>query len=214
MQTWKTRRRLGFTLLETLVSAALIGTLWIGAIQIVATFYRYRLADGITSSLLSQSARAQAEFVYFCGNATSIKMYGKQQDRGQTPTLTAGNYFEATFTAQSNATSSTNNTLIRGLEYVEDPNSHMGSWREWYYDNNGQPLGPPVTLCMSYVRLQGTDPYAFGFRNDVPFMEYRLVLPNNTASGTVAKSGVADASGHYYQQYFDVTAYAKPLYMK
>jgi prepilin-type N-terminal cleavage/methylation domain-containing protein len=213
MQTWKTRRQHGFTLLETLVSAALIGTLWVGSIQIIATFYRYRLADGVTSSLLSQSARVQAEFQYFCGNAISIRMSSSQQDRTQT--LTSGNYFEATFTAQSNANTNTDNTLVRGLEYVEDANSHMGSWREWYYDNNGQPLGPPVTLCMNYVRRQGTDQYAFGFRNDVPYMEYRLLLPNNTASGAVATSGVADASGNnYYQQYFDVTAFAKPLYMK
>jgi prepilin-type N-terminal cleavage/methylation domain-containing protein len=212
MQTWNTRRQRGFTLLETLVSAALIALLWVGSIQMISTFYRYRLADGITSSLLSQSTRLQAEFQYFCGNASSIRMAASQQDRATT--LTSGNYFEATFTAQSNANSSTNNTLIRGLEYVEDPNSHLGSWREWYYDNNDQPLGPPVTLCMNYVRLQGTDQYVFGFRNDVPFMEYRLLLPNNTASGTVATSGVADASGRLYQQYFDVTAYAQPLSMK
>jgi prepilin-type N-terminal cleavage/methylation domain-containing protein len=213
MQTWKTRRRLGFTLLEVLASTALIALLWAGSIQMIATFYRYRLADGITSSLISQSTRLQAEFEYFCGNANSIRMAASQQDRATT--LTSGNYFEATFTAQSNANSSTNNTLIRGLEYVEDPNSHLGSWREWYYDNNDQPLGPPVTLCMNYVRRQGTDQYVFGFRNDVPFMEYRLMLPNNTASGGVATSGVADASGqHYYQQYFDVTAYAQPLSMK
>jgi type II secretory pathway pseudopilin PulG len=213
MQTWKTRRRLGFTLLETVVSAALIGTLWVGSIQIISTFYRYRLADGITSSLLSQSARLQAEFQYFCGNASSIRLSASQQDRTQT--LTYGNYFEATFTVQSNANTATNNTLVRGLEYVPNPNSNMGSWREWYYDNNGQPLGPPVTLCMNYVRLIGTDQYAFGFRNDVPYMEYRLILPNNTGAGGVATSGVPDASGkNYYQQYFDVTAYAKPSYMK
>jgi prepilin-type N-terminal cleavage/methylation domain-containing protein len=212
MQTWKIRRRLGFTLLETLISVALISVLWVGSIQMIATFYRYRLADGITSSLLSQSARLQAEFQYFCGNASSIRMSPSQQERSQT--LTSGNYFEATFTAQSNANSSTNNTLIRGLEYVEDPNTHLGSWREWYYDNNDQPLGPPVTLCMNYVRRQGTDQYAFGFRNDVSFMEYRLMLPNNTGSGLVAASGVSGASGNFYQQYCDVTAYAKPLYMK
>jgi prepilin-type N-terminal cleavage/methylation domain-containing protein len=213
MQTWKTRRRLGFTLLEMLVSAALIAVLWVGSIQMISTFYRYRLADGITSSLLSQSARVQAEFAYFCGNASSIRMSPNQQERTQI--LTSGNYFEATFTAQSNANAGTNNTLIRGLEYVEDSNSHLGSWREWYYDNNDQPLGPPVTLCMNYARRQGTDQYAFGFRNDVPFMEYRLMLPNNTGSGTVSTQGAYNASDkNYYQQYFDVTAYAKPLFMK
>lgn len=213
MRAWKTRRRLGFTLLETLVSVTLISVLWAASIQMVSAFYRYRLADGITSSLLSQSARLQAEFQYFCGNATSIRMAASQQ--GRAVTLTSGNYFEATFTAQSNANSSTNNTLIRGLEYVEDPTSNLGSWREWYYDNNDQPLGPPVTLCMNYVQPQGIGQPAFGFRNDVPYMEYRLLLPNNTGTGGVATSGVADASGqNYYQQYFDVTAYAKPLYMK
>ena len=213
MQSWKTRRRLGFTLLETLVSATLISVLYVGAIQMIGAFYRYRLADGITSSLLSQSTRLQAEFEYFCENATSIRMAKNQAERATT--LTSGNYFEATFTAQSNANSSTNNTLIRGLEYVEDPNTNLGSWREWYYDSNDRPLGPPVTLCMSYVKMQGTDSYVFGFRNDVPFMEYRLLLPNNTASGVVATSGVADSSGrHYYQQYADVTAYAQPLSMK
>jgi len=208
MQPWKIRRRLGFTLLETLVCTTLIALLWAGAIQIISTFYRYRLADGITSSLLSQSARVQAEFQYFCENATSIQMSTSQAGRA-TP-LPSGNYFEATFTAQSNADSSTNNTLTRGLEY----DSVHGAWLEWYYDNHGQPLGPPVTLCMNYVRYQGTDQCVFGFRNHVPYMEYRVLLPNNTASGTIAKSGVADASGSSYQQYFDVTAYAKPLYMK
>lgn len=213
MQTWKTRRRLGFTLLEVLISAALIAVLWVGSIQMIATFYRYRLADGISSSLLSQSARVQAEFQYFCGNASSIRMSPSQEQRSTI--LTSGNYFEATFTAQSNASSGTNNTLIRGLEYVVDPTSNLGSWREWYYDNNDQPLGPPVTLCMNYVRLQGTtEANAFSFRNDVPYMEYRLLLPNNTASGAVSTRGASDGSGNYYQQYFDVTAYAKPSYMK
>lgn len=203
MQTSRARRCVGFTLLETIVCTALIAVLWVGAIQMIATFYRYRLADGITSSLLSQSARVQAEFQYFCTNATSIRIYRSYSDK-LVPGVkqTTGSYFEATFTVQSQSSDGTKtNTLIRGLEYDPVHNALL----EYYYDDNGQLLGS-VTLCMNYVQLQGigASDSAFGInQNHVPYMEYRLMLPNNTASGKSVTSGLV----------FDVMAYAKPSYM-
>lgn len=202
MSAGRARGQLGFSLLELIVAVALMTALFWAPIQFISVFYRYRLADGITSTLLSQSARVQAEFQYFCTNASAIRMYASQPARSS-QSLSQGNYFEATFVAQSNADSGTNQTLIRGLEYVKYDSTH-GALREWYYDRTGTPLGPPVTLCANYVQMQPDDQGAFGFRHHVPFMEYRLGLPANTGPATVGPSS----------SYFDVTAYAKPLYMQ
>jgi prepilin-type N-terminal cleavage/methylation domain-containing protein len=206
METLRTRRQRGFTLLEAIITAALLGSMALGSLQFVSMFYRTRLADGVSAMLLMQSARAQAEFRYLCQNATAIRMYASKQARDQdyannTPgqsVMSSGNYFEADYVDQSSGQTL---TLTVGIEY----NSTQRALVIWSYNaGQPQPRTNPVPLCANYI----SDPagQVFGFDYQVPFLKYTLTLPANTPIGVVNPKG----SGEYY----DVTAYAKSLYMR
>jgi prepilin-type N-terminal cleavage/methylation domain-containing protein len=203
MGTLRTRRKRGFTLLEAIIAAALLGSFAVGSIQFVSMFYRARLADGISAMLLMQSARVQAEFRYLCQNATAIRMYDSKQVRDTdyangTPgqhVQSSGNYFEADYTDQS-----TGQAYTVGIEY----NSTQQALVLWSYDSTGQPRANVVTLCVNYISEPASQTMA-GFYNQVPFLKYTLNLPANTPTGVVNQTGGG---------YFDVTAYAKPLYMR
>lgn len=203
MKTLRTRRQRGFTLLEAIITAALLGSMALGSVQFVSMFYHARLADSINAMLLMQSARAQAEFRYLCQNATAIRMYGSKQARdtdyaNNTPSQDvqpSGNYFEADYVDQSSG-----QALTVGIEY----NSTQSALVIWSYNaGQPQPRANPVSLCANYI----SDPagQTFSFDYQVPFLKYRLGLPANTPNGVVNK-----ASGEYY----DITAYAKSLYMR
>ncbi|MBV8900283.1 MAG: prepilin-type N-terminal cleavage/methylation domain-containing protein [Verrucomicrobia bacterium] len=204
MRTLHTRQKQGFTLLEVIIASALLGVFAMGAVQFVSLFYHARLADGINAMFLAQSSRVQAEFRYLCQNATAIRMYGSKQARdasyaNNTPgqnVRSSGDYFEADYVDQS-----TGQTLTIGIEY----NSTQQALVIWSYDSTGKPRGNNAAILCPNQIVETAGQATFGFDHHVPFLKYTLNLSANTPTGVVNQ-----ASG----EYFDVTAYAKPLYMR
>ena len=191
----------GFTLIELIATTALMATLGIVMIQFIVVFYRFRLVDGITSMLFSQTERIQQDFLWYCQNASAIRMYPSQAQRTGTVQAT-GNYFEATV---SSAT-----PPIRGIEYSPTQNALL----IWSYTANNT-LSPgtpnPVVLSLNNVTYQARDaalnpPYVFGFRNHVPYLEFTLKLPQGIPQGSVSTGTTGE--------FFDVTIYSKPSYMQ
>ncbi|HEY0793853.1 MAG TPA: prepilin-type N-terminal cleavage/methylation domain-containing protein [Chthoniobacterales bacterium] len=194
----------GFTLIELIATTALMATLGIVMVQFIVVFYRFRLVDGITSMMFSQTERIQQDFQWYCQNASSIRMYGAQTNRqfGSTNNVQAtGNYFEATV---SSAT-----PPIRGIEYSPSQNALL----IYSYASDGT-LSPgtpnPVVLCRNSVQYQirsgVPDSAVFNFRNHVPYLEFTLKLPHGIPQGGVSTGTVGE--------YFDVTIYSKPSYMQ
>src|SRR3981081_4189056 len=144
MPILESRRQRGLTLLELIVSAALMTTFALGVIQFISVFYEYRLSDMVSNLLMAQSARAQSEFRYICRNATKIRIYHDQaSSSGGTPAETeSGNYFEADFISEkTTGGASASTSVTTGIEYVRATKEI----KIWYYGTNPQSV---ADLCM------------------------------------------------------------------
>ena len=197
MPILESRRQRGLTLLELIVSAALMTTFALGVIQFISVFYQYRLSDMVSNLLMAQSARAQSEFRYICRNATQIRIYPDQASRGGAVTET-GNYFEADFSAESNNGGAIASTSVTtGIEFVLSTKEI----KIWYYGTNSQSA---ADLCLGQVYWQSGDLDVFGFQNHLPYFRYQLGLPMGSPNGRSSTIG----------EYLPITAWAKPLYMR
>ena len=199
----RARHENGFTLIELIATTALMATLGIVMVQFIVVFYRFRLVDGITSMLFSQTERIQQDFQWYCQNASKIAMYADLAHRQSGPVTNIaniGNYFEATV---SSAT-----PPIRGIAY--DTTRKALLIYSYAADGTLSPGTPnPVVLCLNTVYPQARDTSSaavFGFRNHVPYLEFTLTLPHGIPQGAVSTGTPGE--------YFDVTIYSKPSYMQ
>ncbi len=155
----------GFSLIELVVATALMTVFGATVIQFVTVFYQFRAKDAVSERLLSESARAQAEFRYYCRNAISFQIY---TDNSQANPSSQGNYCQITYQSAGQAP-------LVALEYVTSSKSLKIT-----YLSAG---GANKQLCAGQVSLTDANGI-FGFDTHVPFLKYTLLLPASGPNAT------------------------------